>query len=94
VEIEGCIEDFRRELGIRPQHFAFPYNRHAAPRRELVRSSGLRTAMGSGESPLITRDADMYALARLETPQSLTRVRFCTSGAYPGLPRALLGRAA
>ena len=52
LEIEGCIEDFRRELGIRPQHFAFPYNRHAASTRELVRSSGLRTAMSSGESLL------------------------------------------
>lgn len=93
AEIEGCIDDLRRELTVDPEHFAFPYDRHSAPTRELVRAGGLRSAVGEGPDPLLDSDSDTYAMARVGTPRNATQLRFWTSGAYPGLPMALLRRA-
>lgn len=93
-EIEGCIADYRRELGQEPVHFAFPYNRHSAGARTLVQQSGLRSAMGSGGNELIGVCSDRFAIARIDPPPDRSLFRFYTSGAFPNLPKALLGRSA
>jgi len=94
MELEQCIADFRRELGREPVHFSFPYNQHNAETRAIIREFGLRSAMGEGNETLIVAGADPFALPRVEPPSSSTLFRFYTSGAFPGLPKALLGRAA
>lgn len=93
-DIEGCIADYRRELGQDPVHFAFPYNRHSHAARSLLRELGLRSAMGSGGDELIGVSADRFAMARIDPPPERSLFRFYTSGAFPSLPKALLGRAA
>jgi peptidoglycan/xylan/chitin deacetylase (PgdA/CDA1 family) len=92
-ELEGCIMDVEQELGIRPQHFAFPYNRSSEHARRLLADFGFRSAVGSGSDALIGATADRLVLPRIEAPHSNTMLQFVTSGAYPGLPRALVGRA-
>lgn len=92
-ELRRCIEDVERELGERPKHFAFPYSRSSAPTRKLVRELGLRSAVAMGSDVVITAKSDRCALSRIEAPRSMTLFRFFTSGAYPGLPRALVGTA-
>ena len=94
TEIEQCIADFRRELGWEPVHFAFPYNRHTPETCAMIQELGLSSATSSGSEALIEAGADRFALPRIEPPRSLTLFRFYTSGAFPGLPKALLGRAA
>ena len=70
-----------------------PYDRHDDRTHELLSSRPIASGVGSGEGFLIQRGADRYALARLEPPASMSLFRFWSSGAYPGLPRALFGRA-
>jgi peptidoglycan/xylan/chitin deacetylase (PgdA/CDA1 family) len=93
-DIEGCIADYRRELGRDPLHFAFPYNRHSSSARAWLHQLGLRSAMGSGGEELIGMDTDRFAIARIDPPPGRSLFRFYTSGAFPSLPKTLLGRAA
>jgi peptidoglycan/xylan/chitin deacetylase (PgdA/CDA1 family) len=92
-EISGCTEEIRRELGQRPQHFSFPYNRWNPVSKDRVRRNGYRSAVGSGTDYLITRKSDPYALPRIDSGLSLRRLNFVTSGAYPGLTLSLVGQA-
>jgi peptidoglycan/xylan/chitin deacetylase (PgdA/CDA1 family) len=90
AEIAGCGEDLRRELGLEPGHFAFPYERWCAETRDLVIASGWKSALGMGTAFRITPASDRFALPRVESTGSMTALRFKTSGAYPGA-LALLG---
>ena len=91
-EIAGSAEEVRRELGQRPAHFSFPYNRWSAESKERVRRNGYRSAVGSGTEFLITGKSDRFALPRIDSGLPLRRLRFVTSGAYPGLTRTLVGQ--
>jgi peptidoglycan/xylan/chitin deacetylase (PgdA/CDA1 family) len=93
-EIENCSTDFQRELGQRPRHFCFPYNRSNLQTSQAVQQLGYRSAMAAGSEPLVGHNTDRFALTRVETPASLTLLKFYTSGAFPGLPKTLVGRAA
>jgi hypothetical protein len=48
--------------------------------------------VGSGADVLLTPRSDRLALPRVEAPASGIRLSFVTSGAHPGLLRALGGR--
>jgi len=84
TEITGCGEDLRRELGVEPGHFAFPYERWCAETRDLVVASGWKSALGMGNAYRITPASDRFALPRVESPGSMTALRFKPSGAFPG----------
>ena len=90
AEIAGCADDLRRELGLEPRHFAFPYERWCAETRDMVIASGWSSALGMGLGFRITPASDRFAMPRVESPGSMTALRFKTSGAYPGA-LALLG---
>ena len=81
-----------RELGGRPAHFAFPYNRSTERVRRLVQQAGLRSAVASGHCGPVDSRSDPFFLPRTAAPRSMTLLRFMTSGAYPGLPNSLIGR--
>ena len=83
-QIDGCAADLRRELGVEPQHFSFPYGRWCDSTRALVRDGGWRSAMGAGHDVRIGRDSDRFAMARIEAPRGASAFRFQTSGAFPG----------
>jgi peptidoglycan/xylan/chitin deacetylase (PgdA/CDA1 family) len=91
-ELRRCITDFRRQVGWRPEHFAFPYNRSNALARQFVKEYGFRSAVCSGADPLVTSETDLFGLPRIEVTPSLALFRFQTSGAYPGLSQAILRR--
>lgn len=91
-EFRRSAVDIERELGVRPRHFAFPYNRTNVLTREFAREHGYESAVASGIDPLITHDNDLHNLPRLEAVHSLALLRFQTSGAYPALSQALLRR--
>jgi len=93
AQLEEPVAEIERELGIQPRHFSFPYSRSAADTGELVARTGFRSAVVAEEGVLIGAGADPLALARIPAPRSMALFRFMSSGAYPGLPRALFGRA-
>lgn len=83
-QIIGCADDLRRELGLEPVHFSFPYARWCSETRDVVRESGWRSALGMGDGFRITVASDRFAIPRVESPRTMTELRFKTSGAYPG----------
>lgn len=89
-QIAGCAADLRRELGSEPQHFSFPYGRWCDETRTLVRAAGWRSAMGDSADFRVGLSTDRYVMARADTPDSMTALRFRTSPAFPGV-LALLG---
>jgi peptidoglycan/xylan/chitin deacetylase (PgdA/CDA1 family) len=91
-QIEQSITDIERELGLRPAHFSFPYGRTSEGSRQAVMDSGLLSAVVGAREDLITEKSDPFALPRITVPPSRTLFRFQTGGAYPGLPKALVGR--
>lgn len=91
-EIADCTEEIRRELGQRPLHFSFPYNRWSNDCKERVHRNGYRSAVGSGTEVLITGKSDRFVLPRMDSGMPLRRLKYVTSGAHPGLTRGLVGR--
>jgi peptidoglycan/xylan/chitin deacetylase (PgdA/CDA1 family) len=92
-ELAHCVADAERELGVHPQHFAYPYDRANARTRELMTEQGFRTAVCADRRHcLISGPVDRLALPRVNAPASETLLRFWTSGAYPTLSPGLLER--
>jgi len=94
AELRSCGADAERELGARPLHFAYPYDRASGRTRTLMAEQGFRTAVCAGDRRrcLISGTADPLALPRLNAPHSATLLRFWTSGAYPTLSPGLSER--
>jgi len=84
-EIAGCAQDLQRELGEGARHFSFPYGRWCEETRSMVCASGWRSAVGASNRMRIDRSSDRFVLARPATPNSMTELKFRTSGAYPGV---------
>ena len=84
LQITGCAEDLRRELGLGPAHFSFPYGRWSPETRAAVITAGWKSAVGTGEGFRIAGASDRFAMPRVESPRTMTELRFKTSGAYPG----------
>ena len=85
AQIDGCAEDLRRELGVEPRHFSYPYARWCARTRAAVVAGGWASAVGMGTQPRIGAASDRFAMPRVEAPRSITQLAFKTSGAYPGI---------
>ena len=79
-ELDQCLRATHRELGLRPEHFAFPYNHMSTAARALVRKSGFRSAVASGHSFRISGKSDLLALPRMETCRSLSLFGLRTGG--------------
>jgi peptidoglycan/xylan/chitin deacetylase (PgdA/CDA1 family) len=92
-ELSRCIEDFEREVGEPPLHFAYPYNRHDERTRRIVAEFPLQTAVASGPESLITSASDRLALCRLDVPRSLGLFGFWSSGAHRALALRRAGQA-
>lgn len=83
-QIAGCADDLRRELGLQPKHFSFPYARWCAETRDQVIALGWKSAVGMGDGLRIGPTSDRFAMPRVESPGTMAALRFKTSGAYPG----------
>ena len=91
-EMQLSISQVLAETGQRPQHLAFPYNRynHAAQARVACH---LRSAVATAPDPVVRTDTSLYALPRLEAPQSLWLLKSWTDGGFPDVTQRLFGRA-
>lgn len=92
-EISECAAEIRAETGVAPAHFSFPYGRWTPDVQSKLQAFGFRSSVGSGTDFLITTRSDRYALPPLDPAVSRARFSYMTSGAHPGLTRALVGRA-
>jgi peptidoglycan/xylan/chitin deacetylase (PgdA/CDA1 family) len=92
AELFASIGDVEGELEVEAKHFSYPYGRSSARIREMVASSSLRSAVVGEPGSLIRPGTDRFAMPRIEVGSAMTRFRWQTSGAYPDLPLALLGR--
>jgi peptidoglycan/xylan/chitin deacetylase (PgdA/CDA1 family) len=92
LEIAACAMDIESELGERPRHFSFPYNRTGPGLERSLERGGFVSAVASGPAVLVGPGNSCYALPRIEAPRSDPRLKFYTSGAYPALSLALTGR--
>ena len=93
AELENSMADIAGELKLEVEHLAFPYGRTNERIREIVARSSLRSAVIGESMSLVHCGTDRFAIPRIEARSAMTRFRFQTSGAYPDLPLALLGRA-
>ena len=93
AEISECAAEIEAEVGAPPAHFSFPYGRWTLDAQSTLRSLGFRASVGAGMDYLIRRTADRFALPPLDPLVSGPRFAYMTSGAHPGLTRALVGRA-
>jgi peptidoglycan/xylan/chitin deacetylase (PgdA/CDA1 family) len=95
-ELGSAHQDIRRELGVDPIHFAFPYGRDNGHARAWLKSNGYRTASLTEPLSLVQNSSNPLALTRLGATQDASPGRFAyhTSGAHPSLSQALfLGKA-
>jgi peptidoglycan/xylan/chitin deacetylase (PgdA/CDA1 family) len=105
TDMSGCdLERARQQMvdartqieahtGREAKHFSFPYSRTTPATRALVQALGYRSATGSSEAFLVRPGTDPYDLPRVDPRTDPTLLKFWTSGAFPGLPQSLLGRA-
>lgn len=92
-QLVDARDQVKAHTGRDAQHFSFPYSRNTPETRDLVRALGYRSATGPSDRFLVRPGTDPYDLARIDPRTDPTLLRFWTSGAYPGLPQALLRRA-
>jgi peptidoglycan/xylan/chitin deacetylase (PgdA/CDA1 family) len=81
-QVRACVVDLQRELDVDPTDFSFPYSRWSAAAQRVVRAHGYRSAAGMGTRYRITPESDRFALPRVEAPQTMTELRYRTSGAF------------
>ncbi len=89
AELEGCAGDLRRELGIGPRHFSFPYGRACDSTRAQALAAGWTSLIAAGHRLRVDASGGPLAISRGETPASLNELRFMTGGAYPDLLEGL-----
>ncbi len=91
-EIRESVERVQEQLGKRPEHFAFPYNRSSDEACRILEAEGLRCGVAVGEECRITKNADRYQLPRMDAKMADTLLRFTTSSAYPSLTKLVFNR--
>jgi peptidoglycan/xylan/chitin deacetylase (PgdA/CDA1 family) len=82
ADLDACKEDFEREIGESPQHFAYPYNRSNESSRGNLRERGFRSAMTSGTDVLVGSHTDALGIPRLDAPTDFQLLSHWTLGAF------------
>ncbi len=95
LEVEGSFDRIERELGVRPQHFSYPYGceRTAGPRDfSLLKELGVKTAVTTRKGVLFAEHVDhMTALPRVSLNGDYQNSRYI-SVLMSGAPFALMNR--
>ncbi len=92
AELEACIADVEREIGVRPRHFSFPYGRSSPLASRIVAEVGLDCAMGPSGPWLVEAGSDRYCLPRIDALLSSTQLRLRTHPGASALPASLGNR--
>ena len=74
-EIVGSWETIRKETGAAAEFFAYPYGRWDARARDAIRRAGYRGAV-TLDPGLVTREADPWALPRVNVPAGISGPAF------------------
>lgn len=90
-EMTLSIQQFEQEMGYRPEHLAFPYNRHSVEAQKQV-ANHLRSAVTTTPDPVVRSDTSLYALPRIEASESITMLKSWLDGGFPHLSQRLLKR--
>lgn len=87
-EVIASGEVIRREAGVAPEFFAYPYGLWDGRVREAVRSAGYQAAV-TLDGGLNSRTADPWALRRVNVPATIRWAAFraWTAGIQPGATR-------
>ena len=90
-EAKSCIAHVEAETGRRPEHFAFPYNRHdEATEAEIARH--FRSSVGEDPTdPVVRPGHGVHGIRRVAAPWSMTMLRSFTDGGYPDATKRLFG---
>lgn len=91
-EMELSLTQLAREVGLRSEHFSFPYNRYCPQAQQQVIAAKMRSAVAVAQDPVVRLGTSPYALPRLEAPQSLTMLKSWTDGGFPDVTQRLFGR--
>ncbi len=92
-EIDESVAVFAREMGYAPQHFSFPYGRSTGVTRGMVCEAGLNSAVAARPGGPGRSGEDAFWIGRVEAPRTLSRLKYRTSAAYPGIAGWIGGRA-
>lgn len=91
AEVKRSVDEFESRLGRRPEHFSFPYSRAVPGVCSRLDGLGIRSAMTT-VGVCDPGSLDPFDLQRLEAPASQSLLNYWTSGAHPGLSKALFWR--
>ncbi|MEM6449473.1 MAG: polysaccharide deacetylase family protein [Cyanobacteria bacterium P01_D01_bin.105] len=91
-EMSTSIQQMVEALGVRPQHFAFPYNRTCQKSQAQVKAADLSSAVMVAEDPVVRTHTSPYAMPRLEAPRSMAILKSWTNGGFPSISRWLFNR--
>ena len=62
-DIQKAQDAFSREMGVRPELFAYPYGEYSPELQEIVKGLGFKAAIAQ-QSGVISRSSDLYSLPR------------------------------
>ena len=91
-EIARSREMFRQELGYDAEHYSYPYGRHSETVAELLKQMGLKSAVITQPTALVTKKTDPFMMPRYEITSSLLDLKLWMSGAFPDLSQKLMAR--
>lgn len=92
AEIGRAQETFTRELGHAAEHFSYPYGRHTERVAEQLRAMGLKSAVITQPTALVTSSTNPFMMPRYEISSSLLDLRLWMSGAFPDLAEKVMHR--
>ena len=90
-EMTLSIQQFEQAMGYRPEHLAFPYNRHSRQAQKQV-AAHLRSAVTVALDPVVRSGTSPYALPRIEASESITMPKSWLDDGFPHLSQRLLKR--
>jgi peptidoglycan/xylan/chitin deacetylase (PgdA/CDA1 family) len=84
-EVDGSLEDLKRELGVTVRIFAYPYGHYDHRAANVLKARGFVAAFSTGGGVNLIPFADPYAISRqsVNAGHSFSRVQLGLSGFYP-----------
>jgi len=91
-EVAGCARELKTRLNISKPHFAYPYGRKNRRSARILRQSECRSALATEPMSRVEADTGPYGMTRFDAIRAFPELAVATSGAYPEIPMAILGR--
>ncbi len=92
AEVARSQESFTRELGYAAEHFSYPYGRHTERVAKQLEGMGLKSAVITQPTALVTKQTNPFMMPRYEISSSMLDLRLWMSGAFPELAEKVMHR--